>query len=170
MKALTLTQPWATLIASGAKRIETRSWNTGYRGRIAIHAAKGLAPIGGKQGFLSQCVEPPFNYALSKVLGCPRSEVMEYLIEEPIPLGAIIATADLADVRRIDMKFRAWVISQPVTPFEIDFGNYDSGRYGWMLENVIPLREPIECNGALSLWEVPLNIQGQIERQLEKAA
>ena len=45
MKALTLTQPWATLIAVGAKRIETRSWGTSYRGRIAIHAAKGFASI-----------------------------------------------------------------------------------------------------------------------------
>jgi len=41
MKALTLTQPWATLVILGVKRIETRGWATPYRGRIAIHAAKG---------------------------------------------------------------------------------------------------------------------------------
>src|SRR6202030_2406661 len=40
MKALTLTQPWATLVAIGAKRIETRSWPTLYRGPLAIYAAK----------------------------------------------------------------------------------------------------------------------------------
>ncbi len=45
MKALTLTQPWASLVAVGAKRIETRSWETNYRGTIAIHAAKGWKPI-----------------------------------------------------------------------------------------------------------------------------
>lgn len=39
MKALTIWQPWATAIAIGAKRIETRSWETHYRGPIAIHAA-----------------------------------------------------------------------------------------------------------------------------------
>src|SRR3954451_22243677 len=39
--ALTLTQPWATLVAIGAKQIETRSWGTSYRGWLAIHAAKG---------------------------------------------------------------------------------------------------------------------------------
>ena len=33
VKALSLTQPWATLVAMGAKRIETRSWATSYRGR-----------------------------------------------------------------------------------------------------------------------------------------
>jgi activating signal cointegrator 1 len=42
MKAITLTQPWATLVAIGAKRIETRSWPTNYRGPLAIHAAKGF--------------------------------------------------------------------------------------------------------------------------------
>jgi hypothetical protein len=42
MKGLTLTQPWATLVAIGAKRIETRSWPTRYRGLLAIHAGAGL--------------------------------------------------------------------------------------------------------------------------------
>jgi len=40
MKAISLWQPWATLISIGAKRIETRSWETLYRGSIVIHAAK----------------------------------------------------------------------------------------------------------------------------------
>lgn len=40
MKAITLWQPWASLIAIGAKKYETRSWKTNYRGPIAIHAAK----------------------------------------------------------------------------------------------------------------------------------
>ncbi len=39
MKALTVMQPWATLVALGAKRIETRSWSTSYRGPLAIHAS-----------------------------------------------------------------------------------------------------------------------------------
>ena len=49
MKALTLTQPWATLVAMGAKRIETRSWTTNYRGPLAIHAGKGPSTIGWPQ-------------------------------------------------------------------------------------------------------------------------
>jgi hypothetical protein len=40
MKALTLIQPWATLVALGEKQIETRSWDTKYRGPLAIHAGK----------------------------------------------------------------------------------------------------------------------------------
>ena len=42
MKALTLTPPWATLVALGHKRVETRSWRTQSRGPLAIHAAKGF--------------------------------------------------------------------------------------------------------------------------------
>lgn len=40
MKALTLCQPWASLIAWGEKQYETRSWSTDYRGLLAIHASK----------------------------------------------------------------------------------------------------------------------------------
>jgi hypothetical protein len=38
MRCLTLTQPWATLVAVGAKQVETRNWSTRYRGRLAIHS------------------------------------------------------------------------------------------------------------------------------------
>lgn len=40
MKAITVWQPWATLLATGQKHNETRSWKTSYRGEILIHAAK----------------------------------------------------------------------------------------------------------------------------------
>ena len=48
MKALPVTQPYATLVALGAKHIETRSWSTRYRGPLAIHAGKGLGPVGAR--------------------------------------------------------------------------------------------------------------------------
>lgn len=38
MKALTISEPYASLIREGCKRIETRSWATRYRGEILIHA------------------------------------------------------------------------------------------------------------------------------------
>lgn len=39
MKALSIKQPWASLIAQGIKDIENRTWKTSYRGRIYIHAS-----------------------------------------------------------------------------------------------------------------------------------
>ena len=54
MKALSLTQPWASLVADGRKTTETRSWLTHYRGPLAIHATKvrdpGISPQGGTGG------------------------------------------------------------------------------------------------------------------------
>jgi len=39
MKAITLRQPWASLVASNRKTIETRTWQTGYRGDLLICAS-----------------------------------------------------------------------------------------------------------------------------------
>ena len=44
MKALTLWQPWASLVALGWKSVETRCWSTKYRGPLAIHSAAKLPP------------------------------------------------------------------------------------------------------------------------------
>jgi len=41
MKALTISQPYASLIASGEKWVENRTWATRYRGPLAIHAGRG---------------------------------------------------------------------------------------------------------------------------------
>ncbi|MBQ3021147.1 MAG: ASCH domain-containing protein [Bacilli bacterium] len=38
MKALTIKQPYASLIVNNYKEYEFRSWNTNYRGKILIHA------------------------------------------------------------------------------------------------------------------------------------
>jgi hypothetical protein len=40
MKALSVIQPWATLLVCGAKRLETRSWKTSYRGSLLIVASR----------------------------------------------------------------------------------------------------------------------------------
>lgn len=42
MKALSIRQPWAWLIANGHKDIENRCWKTYFRGRFLIHSAKGM--------------------------------------------------------------------------------------------------------------------------------
>lgn len=40
MKALSILQPWAWLIVTGRKDIENRTWGTGFRGEVLIHAGK----------------------------------------------------------------------------------------------------------------------------------
>src|SRR3954462_15938308 len=42
MRALSVRQPWASLIAHGHKLIENRSWCTSYRGPLLIHAGQSV--------------------------------------------------------------------------------------------------------------------------------
>lgn len=42
MKAITICQPYAELILRGDKPVENRTWQTGYRGPLLIHAGKSL--------------------------------------------------------------------------------------------------------------------------------
>lgn len=42
MKALSIRQPWAWLILNAGKDIENRRWSTRFRGRVLVHAAKGM--------------------------------------------------------------------------------------------------------------------------------
>jgi len=142
-RGLTLTQPWASLVAVGAKRIETRSWSTPYRGPLAIHAAKGLSSVGGAVGLHALVSRWPFS---------------EKVYAEALPLGAIVATAVLRDIwttERIAAELeRRVALGSADAEFELGFGDYSSGRFGWILGDVEPLPEPIPCKGSLGLWNV----------------
>lgn len=48
MKALSVKQPWANMIAAGEKTIETRTWSTDHRGDLLIVSSKSpnIAPAG----------------------------------------------------------------------------------------------------------------------------
>lgn len=166
MKALSLTQPWATLVAVGAKRIETRSWGTTYRGPIAIHASKAF-PRADRDLCLT-------NNVFFSVLKQHISRVAD------LPRGAVIATARLVDVVPIikpektirgvkyvsidpDGIVRVWeptllagvpghVADIQPNEHEASFGDYTPGRYAWLLDRVVKLPEPIPARGSLGLW------------------
>jgi hypothetical protein len=138
MKALTLTQPWATLVAIGAKRIETRSWSTQYRGPLAIHAAKGI-----KEEHFVLARFGEFQKALSPFY----PEVLHQHSYPTWPLGAIIAVCELTDC--LEIQPLSFII--PDKP-ERSFGDYTPGRFAWILGNVHQLKEPIPAHGALGLW------------------
>lgn len=149
MKALTLTQPWATLVAIGAKRIETRSWKTSFRGQIAIHAAKGF-PGSAKD----LCMSRVFCSALGWP-ECPTILTQEWLDDngrriKALPLGCVLATATIVNCIETEM-IRRYV--QPFSEIEEAFGNYAPGRFGFLLEDVIQFATPVPAKGALSLWE-----------------
>jgi hypothetical protein len=151
VKALTLTEPWATLVAIGAKRIETRSWGTDYRGPIGIHAAKGM-----KTDHSESAMSPPFNAVLCAAGFGPQ---LSFTVKRSFPetRGCVIATAELAHCIRIretggptrQSLSEKWGCNE----HEMDFGDFTPGRFAWMLRNVVRLPEPIPATGALGLWD-----------------
>jgi len=174
VKALTLTQPWASLVALGAKLIETRSWQTSHRGRIAIHAGQGLGPVGGVVGLWDLCGDPAFFRALSPHvrttrLVLPSHGETDCIEVSDLPRGAIIAVADLVDVRPICDGVREYGMHLPdgeriwpLTDQERAFGDYSPGRFAWLLANIRPLAVPVPAKGALGLWTVPGTLAAQI--------
>ncbi|TGE35893.1 ASCH domain-containing protein [Desulfosporosinus fructosivorans] len=134
MKAISLLQPWASLV--GIKMIETRSWATKYRGPLAIHASKGFSKL-----LRDLCNTQPFKAVLSKF----------GLNVDNLPLGAIVATCNLVDCIKMTPEFIDFVKS--AKGHEYEFGVYEVGRYAWILEDVKRLDKPIPAKGALSLWE-----------------
>ena len=161
LKAISVTQPWSTLIAIGGKNIETRSWRTDYHGWIAIHAAKSMH--GADE---MRCLREPFYSALRKA-GLKIPCRLERGAHLTLTRGAIVAVANLHKVERIRIRAAdgATIIpSWPIPKEEIPFGDYTPGRYAWVLTNSRPLKEPIPCRGALGLWDVPAEIAEQLER------
>lgn len=143
-KALSLTQPWATLCAIGAKQRETRCWPTGYRGWIAIHAAKGFP-----RGCQDLCLEHPFDAPL-------RAAGYTMNVARSLPRGMVLAVARLTEC----VATRVWTPDEDSD--EYAFGNYeaidsDNGkpRYSFKLEDLRRLREPFDCKGALGIWRLP---------------
>lgn len=163
MKAITLTQPWATLVAYGEKRIETRSWTTRHRGELAIHAAKGLGPIGGMAGLVAVIEQDPFASVL-------RSHLSGYTVEErarDLPLGVIVAVTELVDVVPTEQVWHAMkntleFASAERIEQEAAFGDYTPGRWAWILNNRVNLYDGIPCRGSLGLWDVPPEVEADI--------
>lgn len=150
MRGLTIHQPWASLIASGRKQIETRSWYTSYRGLIGIHAASKW-----NGSMLQWRIKEKTPEA--KLL---RAELRNGGIDkiENIPLGCIIAIAQLTDVRKMTRT-----AIDDVSPIERAMGHYEPGRFMWMLRDVKPLQTPIPYKGQQGLWTIPSNILSEEE-------
>lgn len=159
MKALTLYQPWAILVAIQAKLIETRSWKTLYRGPLAIHAAKRIPR---EYRRLCGAVPPePFASALKGITWTMAETSLGTIHQghsESLHLGCVIATCELVDCVPISEKVtihssKYFSVQIPPGEPEYSFGDYTSGRYAWILTNVQPLPKPIPARGALGLWE-----------------
>jgi len=185
MKAISLWQPWASLIACGAKPYETRHWAPPrdlIGATIAIHAAKkidkGAAQFAtdlmygqhDNHGGLAERLEASWG-------GGDCADDLTAVFDQTImPIGCVVCTA------RLDAAFQLGeraddtavpaarvvqrLISRPMPDcFTVrydDFGDYTPGRWAWLLSDVKPLKPPIAAIGRQSFFDLP---QGWVDEQ-----
>jgi hypothetical protein len=142
MKALSLLQPWATLIMLGYKEFETRSWGTTHRGPLAIAASAG------KQG--REACAPGTDLA---VLLANHN-----LTFDDLPRGAILGVCQVDSMHKMD---ETWDLV--LGEVELACGDYTNGRVAWALSDVKAFITPVPCKGKLSLWEVPAEVRAQFK-------
>lgn len=144
MKALTIKQPWASLIAHGIKDIENRIWKTHFRGRIYIHAS---AP-------------KKFNINLTDNQTKLALPVLETAFEGIMPFGAIIGEVDIIDC--VINHESIWAEETNVKGKTIEGDILYSGKpiYNWVLANPVLYDNPIlNVKGKLSFWEPDIEIK-----------
>lgn len=128
MRALSILQPWALLVALGLKEIENRTWLTHYRGEFLIHAGKGYDGAG--EMWLRNNW---WKFGLpSKV-----ADILEHTVPKAYDRGGIIGRVELVDC-----------------VLEHDSGWKAEGSYGFVLRNArqIPF---IPYRGQQGFFEVP---------------
>lgn len=141
--AITIWQPWASLIAIGAKPDETRSW----RVPVSVQQGSTLAIHAATRG-LRTCWAEMLHAGLSAYIQAQRALGKAGLRPDELPLGAVVAVCRLK--RCLPTEFRA----QQLTATERLFGDYSAGRYAWELELLLDLSaDPVPARGKQGLWE-----------------
>lgn len=128
MKVITIREPYATLIKEGYKKIETRSWKTNYRGKIYIHAG------------LNKTM--PDNITKQNLEGLTKGLEFSY--------GCIICEAELIDCIYMTNEYIEEIKKDNYQEYLV--GEYQVGRYAWVLDNVKVLDKKIDVKGKLGLW------------------
>jgi hypothetical protein len=134
MKALSVRQPWADLVARGAKAVETRSWRTSYRGALAIQASTTSSMYERARAMGSQFIRARGGDSFRR-----------------LPRGAVICTCRLVDCVPVDSAAVLRVLRE--RPDEAIFGDFSAGRWAWLLADVQRLEAPAPARGRLGLWE-----------------
>lgn len=129
MKALTISQPFASLITNGEKWVENRSWETKYRGSLAIHAGKGTQYLTAKQ------LENHVTVAI--VATCELVACVNRIAP---------TTAQRNELER----YYRWD--------DFLLHKHAEGPWCWVLHEVRPAVQPVGINGKQGLWDVPEDV------------
>lgn len=135
IRAISLWQPWATLIGLGLKTYETRGWDGKYSGWVAVHAAKKWS---------KEQAEFVDNIC--------REGLLEREAASTMPRGGFVAIARIVqciptenvcpDQRTADELERTGRRPTCVIPLDAPerrFGDYRAWRYAWQLADIMPI-------------------------------
>jgi hypothetical protein len=135
MKCLSVAQPWASLLVLGSKQIETRPWQTYYRGALAIHASKTF-PAAAQV----LCGREPYRYLLA------AAGIADW---SALPLGCIVGGVDITDCVRVE--------DLPEVPeAEAPLGDFSPGRWAWRVSRPIRLAVPLPARGRLGVFDLDI--------------
>jgi hypothetical protein len=137
MRTLSLWQPWASLVALGKKKYETRDWPMQFTGRLAIHAAK--HPFNPKEYDAAWLREFYHELAADEIdLGHLKYGYVVCVVDVPAPS---VRTEEIRD--GLGAKERM-------------YGNYTDNRFATRLANVRALSPALPFKGKQGFFDVPL--------------
>jgi activating signal cointegrator 1 len=149
MKALSLRQPWATLLATGVKQWETRSWRApeNMLGQtFLIHASSTFDHF-------------EREFARSRDV-LPLLHEVGYDVDD-LPLGAIIGLAMLCEIQRTENVAYQLTLdtallgveTHRLTERERMLGDWRVGRWAFRCSHAREFESPIPYNGQLKFFE-----------------
>lgn len=131
IKALSLKQPYAWLIANGYLLVDDRTWGTGYRGPMLIHASKGL-------------YEQYYYYIKTSThIPIPDKDKLDY--------GGVVGIAKLVLCSKPG-DLPAGISRQQ----RAHFGGVHQDYYGFLFEQATPLAF-MPCAGKLGIFEIDMD-------------
>ncbi|HVI44506.1 MAG TPA: ASCH domain-containing protein [Chitinophaga sp.] len=139
MKALSIQQPWATLIVNGVKNVEIRTWKTHYRGNLWLHTGK------------KQDTAAADYYFSQDMLG-----------NQVLPQGAYIGIIELSAIVPLDAeRWEKW------KPVHLDLGKFHPGMFAWLVSVVKKFEHPIAGRGELGLFTPNEATLTLLEKEIE---
>ncbi len=145
MKALALWQPWASLMAIGAKRCETRSRRWAYRGDLAICSTKRSA-----------------HQEETRLCGYARENGFDISCYPSFPTGVVVCVVRVFACYESQSDY----VKRMCGHVERMFGDYSFGRFIYFTDNLRRLRTPIPVTGRQGLFNLPSDVEAKVMEQL----
>lgn len=169
MRALTLTQPWAGLVASGIKLVENRPRSMIKRedfGKpFAIHASREIdEPTYDR--IYEIAPELRGTYLVEHHNGLPPWSKLSRIT------SAVIAVATIEDAIILPILHDRHGPVARGTSGEVDLGDqarWFFGPIGYVLRDVIALPTPVYCRGAQGFWTLSAEVEAKVRTQLRPA-